>query len=123
MSVNIFIIGSAYSNCAKKLCQNFCKLIVVGSLITKRGNVLLNLLFLLSNLYVPLLDPSYICPEDHLVSKTYMTRVEGENTRLRHYLARLKRKTLCYSKSLTMLKYSIRLLLHYLRLNTVPVIL
>ena len=65
--------------------------------------------------------PKYIQPEDHLVSKTYMTRVEGENTRLRHYLARLKRKTLCYSKSLTMLKYSIRLLLHYLRFKAVPV--
>jgi len=36
-----------------------------------------------------------------------MTRVEGENTRLRHYLARLHRKTLCYSKSLDMLKYLI----------------
>lgn len=36
--------------------------------------------------------------EDHIVSKTYMTRVEGENTRLRHYLARLRRKTLCYSR-------------------------
>ena len=35
---------------------------------------------------------SYIEPEDHLVCKTYMTRVEGENTRLRHYLARLHRK-------------------------------
>ena len=34
----------------------------------------------------------------HIVSKTYMTRVEGENTRLRHYLARLHRKTLCYSR-------------------------
>ncbi len=33
--------------------------------------------------------PMYIEPEDHLVSKTYMTRVEGENTRLRHYLAGL----------------------------------
>jgi hypothetical protein len=30
---------------------------------------------------------NYINPEDHIVSKTYMTRVEGENTRLRHYLA------------------------------------
>ena len=59
--------------------------------------------------------PMYIQPEDHLVSKTYMTRVEGENTRLRHYLARLHRKTLCYSKSLLLLKYSLRLLLHYLR--------
>ena len=40
----------------------------------------------------------FIKPEDQIVSKTYMTRVEGENTRLRHYLARLHRKTLCYSK-------------------------
>lgn len=64
--------------------------------------------------------PCFIEPEDHLISKTYMTRVEGENTRLRHYLARLHRKTLCYSKSLDMLKYSIRLLLHYLKFKTVP---
>ena len=64
--------------------------------------------------------PCFIEPEDHLVSKTYMTRVEGENTRLRHYLARLHRKTLCYSKSIEMLKYSIRLLLHYLKFKTVP---
>lgn len=56
---------------------------------------------------------------DHLVSKTAMTRVEGENTRLRHYLARLKRKTLCYSKSVEMLCHSIRLLLHYLHFRTV----
>lgn len=61
-------------------------------------------------------------PEAHLVSKTYMTRVEGENTRLRDYLARLHRKTLCYSKSLEMLKYSIRLLPHYLKFKTVPAI-
>ena len=58
--------------------------------------------------------PKFINNEDHIVSKTYMTRVEGENTRLRHYLARLHRKTLCYSKSVEMLKHSIRLLLHYL---------
>ena len=64
--------------------------------------------------------PMYIQPEDHLVSKTYMTRVEGENTRLRHYLARLGRKTLCYSKSVDMLKYSIRLLLFYLKFKTIP---
>ena len=64
--------------------------------------------------------PMYIESEDHLVSKTYMTRVEGENTRLRHYLARLHRKTLCYSKSLVFRQYSIRLLLHYLRFDTIP---
>ena len=41
--------------------------------------------------------PNFIPKGDQIISKTYMTRVEGENTRLRHYLARLKRKTLCYS--------------------------
>ncbi|MEE6162431.1 IS1 family transposase [Cylindrospermopsis raciborskii] len=64
--------------------------------------------------------PSFIQPEDHIVSKTYMTRVEGENTRLRHYLARLHRKTLCYSKSVDMLRYSIKLLLHYLKYEVIP---
>jgi insertion element IS1 protein InsB len=48
-----------------------------------------------------------------------MTRVEGENTQLRHYLARLHRKTLCYAKSVEMLQYSIRLLLHYLKFGDV----
>ncbi len=65
--------------------------------------------------------PMYIQSEDHLISKTYMTRVEGENTRLRHYLARLHRKTLCYSKSLLLLKYSLRLLLHYLRFGSLQI--
>jgi IS1 family transposase len=49
-----------------------------------------------------------------------MTRVEGENTRLRHYLARLHRKTLCYSKFVEMLKYSILLLLHYFKYGSIP---
>lgn len=40
-----------------------------------------------------------------IVSKAYLTRVEAENSRLRHYLARLHRKTLCYSKSVVMLKH------------------
>jgi insertion element IS1 protein InsB len=29
-------------------------------------------------------DPGFIPEGDRIVSKTYMTRVEGENTRLRH---------------------------------------
>lgn len=66
--------------------------------------------------------PIFINDEDHIVSKTYMTRVEGENTRLRHYLARLHRKTLCYSKSEAMLKHSIRLLLHYLHTGMIPLL-
>lgn len=64
--------------------------------------------------------PMFVNQCDHIVSKTYMTRVEGENTRLRHYLARLHRKTLCYSKSEEMLKYSLRLLLHYLKEGEIP---
>jgi IS1 family transposase len=65
--------------------------------------------------------PGFIPEGDQIVSKTYMTRVEGENTRLRHYLARLHRKTLCYSKSEQMLRHSVRLLLHYLQWRDVPV--
>jgi IS1 family transposase len=65
--------------------------------------------------------PNFIPEGDQIVSKTYMTRVEGENTRLRHYLARLHRKTLCYSKSVQMLKYSISLLIHYLKFQDIPI--
>ena len=64
--------------------------------------------------------PQFIEEDDHIVNKTYMTRVEGENTRLRHYLARLHRKTLCYSKSVEMLSLSVRLVVYYLKPKTVP---
>jgi IS1 family transposase len=56
--------------------------------------------------------PNFIPNGDQIVSKTYMTRVENENTRLRHYLARLHRKTLGYSKSAEMLRHLVRLLLY-----------
>ena len=65
--------------------------------------------------------PGFIPPGNQTSSKTYMTRASGENTRLRHYLARQVRKTLCYSKSLEMLAHSIRLLIHYLKFGDVPV--
>jgi IS1 family transposase len=65
--------------------------------------------------------PCFISHSDQIVSKTYMTRVEGEHTRLRHYLARFKRKSLSYSKSEAMLQNSIRLLIHYLKFWDVPV--
>ena len=65
--------------------------------------------------------PCFIPDGDQIISKIYMTRVEGENTHLRHYLARLHRKTLCYSKSLEMLGYSIRLLIHYLKFQEAPI--
>ncbi len=63
----------------------------------------------------------FIADGDQIISKTYMIRVEGRNTRLRHYLARLNRKTLCYSRSEQMLRYSIRLLIHYLKFGDVPI--
>lgn len=64
---------------------------------------------------------NYIERDKHVVlPKTKLTRVEGENTRIRHYLARLHQDTLCYSKSSRMLRYSIRLLMHYLRFKTIP---
>lgn len=65
--------------------------------------------------------PQFIPEGDQIVSKTYMTRVEGENCRLRHYLARLHRKTLCYSKTIEMLENSLKLLIHYLKFWDVPV--
>jgi len=55
-----------------------------------------------------------------IISKTCMTRVEGENTRLRHYPARLRRKTLWYSKSEQMLRHSIHLLIHHLKYKSIP---
>lgn len=64
--------------------------------------------------------PIFIDDADHIVKKTYMTRVEGENSRLRHYLARLHRQTFCYSKSQEMLRLSIKLLLHYLKFWSIP---
>ena len=65
--------------------------------------------------------PQFIPEGDQIISKTYMTRIEGENCRLRHYLARLHRKTLCYSKTIEMLANSLKLLIHYLKFQDVPV--
>jgi len=48
----------------------------------------------------------------HHVTKAETSLVESWNCRLRHYLARLKRKTLCYSKSIEMLRMSILMLLN-----------
>ncbi len=47
----------------------------------------------------------------HTQSKAKTYTVEGYNSILRHFLARLRRKTKCYTKSLEMLKYSVILLM------------
>jgi len=49
----------------------------------------------------------------HTQSKAETYTVEGYNSILRHFLARLRRKTKCYTKSLEMLKYSVLLLMNY----------
>ena len=48
----------------------------------------------------------------HIQSKAETYTVEGYNCLLRHFLARLKRKTKCYSKSVYMLYLSINLFFH-----------
>ena len=48
---------------------------------------------------------------NHLQGKARTFTIESGNARLRHYLARLHRKTHCYSKSRAMLQWSIRLFL------------
>lgn len=64
--------------------------------------------------------PMFIDPGSQIVNKTYMTRVEGENTRLRHYLGRCTARPCATPASVEMLKCSLRLLLHYLKYRTVP---
>ncbi|MFK8283718.1 IS1 family transposase [Capnocytophaga canis] len=53
--------------------------------------------------------------EKHMESKAETFTVEGYNSKIRHYLARFKRKGKCYSKSKTMLENSLKLL--FLKLN------
>ena len=57
---------------------------------------------------------NFIPNAKHYASKIFTTQIESLNCRLRHYLARLHRKTLCYSKSKTMLEASLKLLIHKL---------
>ncbi|MBL0717563.1 MAG: IS1 family transposase, partial [Desulfosarcina sp.] len=49
--------------------------------------------------------------EMHIQSKAETYTVEGYNSLFRHFLARLRRKTKCYSKNQKMLQYSVMLLM------------
>jgi insertion element IS1 protein InsB len=49
----------------------------------------------------------------HVVTKAETCLVESYNSVLGYYLARLQRKTKCYSKSLEMLILSVALLIHH----------
>ena len=53
----------------------------------------------------------FIPPNQHFQSKAETFTVEGYNSLFRHFLARLRRKSKCYSKSILMLEYSVKLLM------------
>jgi insertion element IS1 protein InsB len=63
----------------------------------------------------------FITEKIHTQSKAETYTAEGYNSILRHFLARLRRKTKCYTKSLEMLKYSVLLLMKY-RNNEITII-
>ena len=54
---------------------------------------------------------NFVSPEKHVQSKKETFTVEGYNSLFRHFLARLRRKSKCYSKCIKMLKYSIMLIM------------
>ncbi|WP_454064725.1 IS1 family transposase [Candidatus Nitrospira salsa] len=53
----------------------------------------------------------FLPPTKHVQSKAETFTVEGYNSLFRHFLARFRRKTKCYSKSETMLRYSVHLVM------------
>ncbi len=56
----------------------------------------------------------HIVPKDkHIQSKAETFTVEGYNSLFRHFLARMRRKSKCYSKSIEMLTLSVLLLMHH----------
>ena len=55
--------------------------------------------------------PVFIPANRHIQSKAETFTVEGYNSIFRHFLARLRRKTKAYSKSMEMLELSIELLI------------
>jgi insertion element IS1 protein InsB len=57
----------------------------------------------------------FIPVDKHLQTKAETYTVESYNSRVRHYLARFKRKTKCYSKADNMIEISLNLLM--LKLN------
>ena len=56
-------------------------------------------------------NEKFVPKEIHTQSKAEIYTVEGYNSLFRHFLARLRRKSKCYSKSKKMLKYSVLLLM------------
>jgi insertion element IS1 protein InsB len=55
----------------------------------------------------------FVPGEKHIQSKKETFTIEGYNSLFRHFLARMRRKSKCYSKSKKMLELSFLLLMHY----------
>jgi len=53
----------------------------------------------------------FVPTEKHLQTKAETYTIESYNSRIRHYLARFKRKGKCYSKSDYMIEISLNLLM------------
>ena len=51
--------------------------------------------------------------EKHIQSKAETFTVEGYNSLFRHFLARMRRKSKCYTKCIKMLEISVLLLMHH----------
>ena len=56
---------------------------------------------------------SIVPKEKHIQSKAETFTVEGYNSLFKHFLARMRRKSKCYSKKTEMLKLSVLLLMHH----------
>ncbi|KAA6311364.1 hypothetical protein EZS27_037493, partial [termite gut metagenome] len=56
---------------------------------------------------------SIIPREKHLQTKAETFTIEWYKSLFRHFLARMRRKTKCYSKNVEMLKLSILLIMHH----------
>jgi len=54
---------------------------------------------------------NFVPKDKHIQSKAQTFTVEGYNSLFRHFLARMRRKSKCYSKSIEMLEYSVKLLI------------
>jgi len=54
---------------------------------------------------------NFIPKEKHIQSKAETFTVEGYNSLFRHFLARMRRKTKCYTKKVEMLKQAVMMLM------------
>ena len=89
---------------------------VTGSRAIKTGKKLWNKVKDIEcNLYTSDHLPAYksiIDKGNHKSSKAETTHIESSNANTRHYLARFRRKTRCYSKSQNMVDLSLYLLMY-----------